>query len=63
MVHYLVDFLFAGELGSGHCKFLLSTFTGLSEELDISQAHEKTEGPVQRLTCLSIETDTIGQIS
>lgn len=60
--HYLDDFLFAGQQGSGQRAFLLEQFMQLTSELGVPLAHEKTEGPVTKLTFLGIEIDTVREV-
>lgn len=59
-IHYLDNFFFSGSLGSCHCADLLSSFCFWFCG-PISWG--KTEGPVQRLTFLGFELDTMAQAS
>lgn len=61
--HYLDDFLLVGPISSGQCAQLLWGFLDLAMELNVPLAHEKTEGPVQVLTFLGVELDTVQQMS
>ena len=57
-LHYLDDFLFVGEAGTGHCRGLLRAFARLAEWLGVPLAPDKTEGPATRITFLGIELDS-----
>ena len=63
IAHYLDDYFFCGERNSGKCRFILNSFQLMAEELGLSLAEEKTEGPATFLTFLGIELDTIQQMS
>ena len=60
VTHYLDDFLFIGT-SSQTCGQALLAFTGLCEELGVPLAVEKTLGPVQVITYLGLEIDTVSQ--
>ena len=57
-LHYLDDFLFLGEPGSGQGAFALSTALELLQHLGIPVASHKIEGPSTTLTFLGISIDT-----
>ena len=59
MEHYLDDFIFAGKAGTSDCLNLMHCFQDICAELGIPLAHDKTVGPVTKLTFLGIEIDTI----
>lgn len=63
VVHYLDGFLFMGPAGSKLCHQLLATFQANSKELGVPLAQEKTEEPINKLTFLGIELDTVAQCS
>lgn len=60
VTHYLDDFLFIGTsfASSGGA---LSAFTDICEQLGVPLAQEKTVGPVQVITYLGLEIDTLSQ--
>lgn len=62
-VHYLDDFLFMGPANSDQCLKFLATFQAFCCELGVPLAHDKTEGPVNKLTFLGIELDSVEQCS
>lgn len=55
----LDDFFFAGPVGMGRCKMMLSSFAGLALELGVPLAEIKMEVPVQCLTFLGIEMESV----
>jgi hypothetical protein len=56
--HYLDDFIFAGQENSERCKTLMNYFLGISQELGIPIADEKSVGTVTVLTFLGLDIDT-----
>lgn len=62
-MHYLDDFLLAVPAGSWQCSALLAEFKKLCNDLGVSLAEEKTEGPSTWLTFLGIKLDTVVQAS
>jgi hypothetical protein len=56
--HYLDDFIFAGQENSERCKTKMNYFLGISQELGIPIADEKSVGTVTVLTFLGLEIDT-----
>ena len=56
--HYLDDFLFAGKAETEDCKFLMSVFRQVCNELGVPIAEEKTVGPTCVLIFLGLEIDT-----
>lgn len=63
MVHYLDDFLFSGQVGTGQGTHLLGEIHCLVKELGVPLAHEKTVGPFPVLTFLRVEIDTLLEAS
>ncbi len=62
LTHYLDDFLFVGA-SKAECTRLLVTFERACAELGVPLAREKTVGPVQIITFLGLEIDSIhGQV-
>ena len=61
MEHFLDDFIFAGKAGSGVCDQLMNSLQSIYIELGIPLAHDKTLGPVTKLTFLEIEIDTVSR--
>ena len=59
ILHYLDDFLFVGEVGTNQCANLLKTFTNVCQNWGVPLAEDKTVLPVEILTFLGIEFDTI----
>lgn len=62
-VHYLDDFLFMGKTGTDQCDRLLKGFQSLCQELGVPFAVAKTEGPINKLTFLGVELDSVQQCS
>lgn len=62
VTHYLDDFLIQAPPGSTLCQQTMHCFTLLCQKLGIPLAHEKTEGPVCKLTFLGLELDSVSQI-
>ncbi|KAK3084124.1 hypothetical protein FSP39_008557 [Pinctada imbricata] len=58
VVHYLDDFLLAGESNTLNCQLSMKQFSSLCEELGIPLAVEKTLGPSTVLAFLGLEIDT-----
>ena len=56
--HYLDDFIFMGSKYTSDCLFLMNTFMGISEELGIPIADDKTVGPTTVLPYLGFIIDT-----
>lgn len=63
VVHYLDDFLFAGQAGLGQCAHLLTGFQELCIDLGVPLAEKKTEDTSSTLTFLGIELDSLTQTS
>ena len=60
VTHYLDDFLFVGN-SAASCASLLSAFSRICQVLGVPIAQEKTLGPVQAITYLGLEIDTVAQ--
>ena len=58
MLHVLDDFLFISSSFEA-CKEGLVTFLEMCKDIGVPIAHEKTEGPLEVMTFLGIELDTI----
>lgn len=58
-----VIFLFVGKAGSNQCAFIFEAFRTLSGELGVLLAENKIERPVQKLTFLEVELDSVSQCS
>jgi len=56
--HYLDDFLFAGAAETNDCQLLMSKFCGVTSELGVPIAENKTAGPTTVLTFLGLDIDT-----
>ena len=61
IVHYLDDFLLCAPAGTRQCVDLLCQFQAMCDELGVPLAPEKTVGPVQSLTYLGLEIDSVSQ--
>jgi hypothetical protein len=59
ILHYLDDFLFGGEANTSTCKETLDTFRDICSVWGVPLAEDKTVEPVEVLTFLGIEFDTI----
>ena len=59
ILHYLDDFLFGGEANTDQCSILLNLFKEECKKCGVSLAEEKTVNPVETLTFLGIEFDTV----
>ena len=59
VIHYLDDFLTMGEADSARCHNNFTAIQQIFQNLGISLALEKLEGPSHSLTFLGIEIDTI----
>ena len=59
ILHYLDDFLFGGEANTSTCKETLDTFRDICSVWGVPLAEDKTVEPVEVLTFLDIEFDTI----
>ena len=57
-LHYLDDYLFIGKNNTMECSILLETFHKACQQLQVPIAHEKTEGPVNKLVFLGLQIDT-----
>lgn len=57
--HYLDDFIFVGEKGTGDCEKLVSTFAATCQEIGVPIADEKSVGPTTVLVFLGIEIDSV----
>ena len=58
VMHYLDD-LFGGHTASNECQDLMSTFEDMCQELGVSLALDKCEGPTQILTFLGLVIGTL----
>ena len=58
VVHYLDDFLVAGEKETDDCVKLMDCYKNLCDELGVPLAIEKTIGPTSCITYLGLEIDT-----
>ncbi len=58
VTHYLDDFLFVSP-SPNSCALLLELFSSICKQLGVPLAEEKTEGPVQTITYLGLEINTI----
>jgi len=56
--HFLDDYILSSRSREG-CQLLMQNFLGICDELGVPIAHEKTEGPLQVITYLGLEIDTI----
>jgi hypothetical protein len=59
ILHYLDDFLFGGETNTSTCKETPDTFKDICSVWGVPLAEDKTVEPVEVLTFLGIEFDTI----
>ena len=59
ILRYLDDFLFGGEANTSTCKETLDTFRDICSMWGVPLAEDKTVEPVEVLTFLGIEFDTI----
>ena len=59
VIHYLDDFLVAGNKGTDDCARLMANFSFICSDLGVPLAHEKTIGPTTSLVFLGLEIDTI----
>lgn len=59
LIHYLDDFLGAGKRDTLHCSLLMETFFTCMKKLNVPLATEKTEGPVEVLSFLGLELDSV----
>ena len=59
ILHYLDDFLFGGEANTNQCSETLSVFEDVCKKWGVPLADEKTVQPVEVLTFLGIEFDTV----
>lgn len=62
IIPYLDNFLFFSPGGSGHCSFLLDTFSFFMSKFGVPLSMEKTEGPTTVLSFLGIEIDSIRMV-
>ena len=58
IIHYLDDFLVAGESNTGQCRALMDCYISMCDEIGVPLAHEKTIGPAACLTFLCLQIDT-----
>ena len=58
VLHYLDDYLFAGDPGTSECAEALQLALNLCERLGVPVAEKKVEGPVTSLVFLGILVDT-----
>ena len=59
ILHYLDDFLLGGPAESPLCQIILDTFRDVCKTWGVPLAEDKTVEPVQILTFLGIEFDTL----
>jgi hypothetical protein len=58
-LHYLDDFLFDGDANTSRCHETLETFQDVCKSWGVPLADDKTVEPVEVLTFLGVELDTI----
>jgi hypothetical protein len=59
ILHYLDDFLFGGDANTSRCHETLKTFQEVCKSWGVPLADDKTVEPVEVLTFLGVELDTI----